>query len=110
VKRFYKAAITKRSLGSAVEHREPGVEGQVIVKVTDSTTAGDYKLFLIDCNDAQHEANLNIPGIEEVSEEQAITLAAKYQPKRTLTRLNPLTRQEEKVTVPACDLKKFYED
>jgi hypothetical protein len=97
----------KRSLGSAVEHREPGVEGQVIVKVTDSTTAGDYKLFVIDCNDAQHQANLAIPGIEEVSEEQAITLAAKYQLQRTLSRLNPQTRKEENITVPACDLKQF---
>jgi hypothetical protein len=110
VKRFYKAVITKRSLGSAVEHREPRVEGQVIVKVTDSTTAGNYKLFVIDSNDAQHKANLDIPGIEEVSEEQAVILAAKYQPQRTLTRLNPLTRKEENITVPACDLKKFYAD
>jgi hypothetical protein len=109
VKRFYKVAITKRSIGSAIEHREPGVEGHVLVKVTDSTTAGDYKLFVIDCNDAQHQANLDTPGIEEVSEDQAVTLAAKYQPQRTLTRLNPQTRKEEHITVPACDLKQFYE-
>ena len=110
MKRFYKVAITKRSIGSAVEHREPEVAGQVIVKVTDSTTAGDYKLFVIDCSDAQHQTNLGIPGIEEVSEEQAVTLAVKYQPQRTLTRLNPQTRQEEHITVQACDLKRFYED
>lgn len=110
MKRFYKAAITKRSIGSAVEHGEPGVAEQVIVKVTDSTTAGDYKLFVIDCNDAQHQANLDIPGIDEVSEDQVVTLAARYQSQRTLTRLNTQTRKEENITVPACDLKKFYED
>ena len=82
----------------------------MIVKATDSTTSGDYKLFIIACNDAQHQANLDIPGIEEVPEDQVVTLVAKYQPQRTLTRLHPRTRQEETITVPVCDLKKFYED
>ena len=109
MRKFYKVAITKRPVGSAVQHIEPSIKGNIIIKVTDSTTAGDYKLFVIDCDDAQHKANLATAGIEELSEEQAVQLAAEFQPKRTLTQLNPVTMKEEKVTVPACDLKKFYQ-
>lgn len=108
MKRFYKATITKQPIGSAVRHKEPAVQGKVIVKVTDSTTAGDYKLLVIDCDDAQNKTNLTVPGVEELSEEQALKLAAQYQPERTLTHLNPVTMEEEEIDVPACDLRKFY--
>ena len=108
MKRFYKATITKQPIGSAVRHKEPAVQGKVIVKVTDSTTAGDYKLLFIDCDDAQNKTNLTIPGVEELSEEQALELAAQYQPKRTLTQLNTVTMEEEEIDVPACDLRNFY--
>ena len=108
MKRFYKVTITKRPIGSAVEHREPAVQGNVIIKVSDSTTAGDYQLFVIDCDNNQHKANLATLGIDELSEEQAIKMAAQYQPERTFTRHNPLTMKEETFTIPACDLRKFY--
>ncbi len=107
MKRFYKVAITKQPVGSAVEHKEPAVQGRAIVKVTDSTTAGDYKIFVLDCDNAQHKANLATPGVDELSEEQAIKLAAQYQPKRTLTEFNPRTMNEEKIEVSACDLTRF---
>ena len=110
MKRFYKATITKQPIGSAVRHKEPAVQGKVIIKVTDSTTAGDYKLLVIDCDNAQNKANLTIPGVEELSEEQALKLAVQYQPKRTLTQLNPVTMEEEEIDVPACDLEKFYKE
>jgi hypothetical protein len=107
--RFYKVAITKWPIGTAIQHREPAVQGEVIIKVTDSTTAGDYKLFVVDASDEQHEANLALPAVEMLSEAQATELARKYQPERTLTQFNPLTRKEEEITVPTCDLKKFYQ-
>jgi hypothetical protein len=105
---FYKVIITKEQVGSAIRHKEPSLQGNIIIKVTDSTTGGDYKIFVMDCNDAQNQANLSKPGVEELSEEQAVKLAAKYQPKRTMTELNPRTMKEEKITIPACDLRKFY--
>ncbi len=108
MKKFYKVAITKRPIGSAIEHKEPAMQGDIIIKVTDSTTAGDHKIFVIECDDAQHKANLTSSRIEELSEERAIKLAAEYQPKRTLTRFNPLTMKKEKTDIPACDLRKFY--
>ena len=107
--RFYKVAVTKWPVGSAVQHREPAVQGKVIIKVTDSKTVGDYKLLVVDASEAQHEANLALPGVEAVSEEHAVKLAGEYQPKRTLVQFNPLTGEEELITVPACDLKKFYQ-
>jgi hypothetical protein len=108
MERFYRATITKQPIGSAVRHKEPAVQGTVIVKVTDSTTAGDYKILVIDCDDAQNKANLTIPGVEELSEEHALKLAAQYQPERTLTQPNPVTMEEEEIDVPTCDLRKFY--
>jgi hypothetical protein len=106
--RFYRVAITKRPVGTAVQHREPAVQGKVITKVTDLTTAGDYKLFVVDASDAQHEANLTLSGVAELSEAEAVKLATVYQPERIITQFDPLTRKEEKLTVPACDLEKFY--
>jgi hypothetical protein len=107
--RFYKVTITKRPVGTAIEHREPRVEGNIIVKVTDSTTTGDYKLLAVDADDTQHAANLKMPGVEEVAEADAVNLAAMFQPKHTFTQFNPTTRKEEKVTVPAVDLRAFLE-
>jgi hypothetical protein len=109
MRRFYKVAITKWPVGTAVQHREPAVQGKVIVKVTDSTTGGDYKVFVVDAGDDQHKANLALPAVEGLSESQAVKLAAKYQPKRTLTQFNPLTGKKEKTTIPTCDLKKLYQ-
>jgi hypothetical protein len=107
--RFYKVAITKWPVGSAVEHREPAVQGHILTKVTDSTTGGDFKLFLVDGDEAQHQTNLSLAGVEELAEEQAVRLAAEYQPQRTFKRFNPQTRQEEQISVPTLDLRKFYQ-
>lgn len=106
---FYKVRIAKRKIGSAVEHIEPALQGEVIVKVTDSETSGDYKLFVVDATDAQHKMNLTLPGVEALSEAEAVKLAAQYQPQRTLRQFNPVTMKEETIKVPACDLKKFYQ-
>lgn len=109
MKRFYNIAITKVPIGSAIEYKEPALQGKVVIKVSDMTTAGNYKLFVIDCDDAQNKANLVSHGVSELSEDKAVKLAAKYQPKRTVTRFNPRTMKEEKITIPVCDLKKFYQ-
>jgi hypothetical protein len=106
--RFYNVTMTKWSVGLVMEYREPAVQGKVIIKVSDSTTAGDYKLFVVDASDAQHEANLTLSGVAELSEAEAVKLATVYQPERIITQFDPLTRKEEKLTVPACDLEKFY--
>ena len=105
---FYKVSITKEPVGSAIRHKEPPLQGKIVIKVTDSTTQGDFKIFVMECDDAQNKANLSTPGVEQLSEEQAVKLAAKYQPKRTMVEFNPRTMKEEKVTIPACDLRKFY--
>ena len=89
--RFYKVAITKHPVGSAIRHKEPAVQGKVIVRVSDSTTAGDYKLLVMDCDEAQNKSNLAIPGVEELSEEQTVHLATRSQPQRICADINPRT-------------------
>lgn len=108
MKRYYKSIIGRQSVGTAVQYVEPGLHGVVVIKVTDTTTAGDHKLFVMDCDDSQHQANLGIGGVEELSEEQAVELAARYQPSRTIEQFNPLTMRKEKIEMPACDLRKFF--
>ena len=105
-RKYYKVSITKRSIGSSVVHREPAIEGKIIAKVADSKTAGDYLLLVVDCSDAQNRANLSLREVEEQSEAQAVKLAAKFQPRRTVIRLKP-PQKEEKTTIPALDLKNF---
>lgn len=104
MKRFYRVKIHRRPVGTAVEHHEPPLEGEVVVKVTDATTSGDYKLVVLDADDAQHESNLALPGVEALEEEGAVKLAARYQPATTGERFDPRTGKTETVDVPAVDL------
>lgn len=105
--KFLKVSITKLPIGTAVEHKEPALQGEIITKVTDTTTAGDYRIIVLESDEAQCKANLAIMGVEELSEAEAVKLAAKYQPKRTVTQIPPFAKQKEKVAVPVFDLKKF---
>jgi len=122
--KFYKVAIIKLPMGSATEHREPPIQGRIIIKVDDLATQGSFKLFVVDCDKDQHKMNSVLPGVLSISEEEANRLAPLYQPERTVTR--PVLRSqemgtvrqpgnnprgaplEEKVTLPALDLRKFY--
>jgi hypothetical protein len=105
---FYKVTVTREPVGSALRHKEPPLQGSIIIKVTDSTTKGNYRIIVIDCDDKQNKVNLAAPGVEALTEEQAVKLAAKYQPRRTVVEFNPRTGKKEKNTIPACDLGKFY--
>lgn len=102
--RFYRVAVRKRPVGTAVEHHEPPVEGDVVVKVTDSATRGDHKLVVVDADDAQHERNLALPGVEALEEDGAVELAARYQPASRGERVDPRTGEAEAFDVPAVDL------
>lgn len=106
--KFYKGKIDKISTSSATQYKEPELNGNIIVTVTDSTTSGNFKIYVVDTDENQHKSNLEYPGVEELSEKQAIKLAAKYQPQRVRTDFNPLTLKEEKRTIAACDLTKYY--
>ena len=72
---FYRVAITKQFLGSAIEHKEPPLQGQIQVKVTDSTTQGDFKIIIVDCDDTQHQYNLNLSGVQNLEENEVTKLA-----------------------------------
>lgn len=105
MKAFYKVTVTKQSIGSAIMHKEPPLEGEVVTKVTDTATAGDFKLIVLDCTAEQHEANLTLSGVVALSDKAAAELAPKYQPKRTLTEFDPRTGKEERSTIQAVDLR-----
>lgn len=102
--RFYRVVIDKRPVGTAIEHREPPLQGEIVVKVTDSTTRGDYRLVVMDADEAQHESNLALPGVEPLEEDAAVELAARYQPAFQGERLDPRTGEVEEVDIPAVDL------
>jgi hypothetical protein len=105
---FYRVAITKQFLGSAIEHKEPPLQGQIQTKVTDATTQGDFKIIIVECDETQHRFNLNLPGVQTLEEDEVTQLAPLYQPQRTIKRFDPKTRKEEAVVMPAADLKRFY--
>lgn len=102
--RFYRVAVEKLPIGTAVQHREPPLEGEVVVKVTDAATRGDYRLVVVDADDAQHEGNIALPGVEALEEEGAVKLAARYQPGGARERPDPRTGEMQTIQVPAVDL------
>ena len=105
--RFYQVRITKVPVGTAVEHRAPAIQGTIQRTVTDAGTRGDYQLFVVEADDNQHQVNIALPDVKELSAEEAQTLAPQYQPQRTATRFDPLTRQETKIEMPAANLTQF---
>jgi len=105
---FYRVVITKQFLGSAIEHKEPSLQGQIQAKVTDSTTQGDFKIIIIDCDDTQYQYNLNLSGVHNLEEDEVTKLAPLYQPERTIKRFDPKTRKEESVVMSAANLTRFY--
>ena len=107
MKKIYKAKIEKRNVGSAIEHIPPDLKGTIITSVCDTTTDGDYRLFVVECNQSQHRSNLNREGVSELSEDEAIALAMEYQPERRIRRIDPNTMREEEVTIPKCDLRAY---
>ena len=108
--RFYQVRITKVPVGTAVEHRPPAIQGTLHRTVTDASTRGDYQLFVVEADDNQHQANVALPDVKELSAEDALALAPQYQPQRTATRFDPLTRKETKVEMPAADLTPFIRE
>ncbi len=107
MKAYYKATITKQPIGSAILHKEPPLQGEIVTKVTDMTTAGDNKIIVMECSDQEHQFNLARSDVVELEEAEASKLAAKYQPTHEETEINPRTLKEEKIKRPAFDLAGF---
>ena len=105
--RFYQVRIMKVSVGTAVEHRAPAIQGAIQRTVTDAATHGDYQLFVVEADDNQHQANVALPDVKALSAEEAQALAPQYQPQRTITHFDPLTRKQTQVERPAADLTPF---
>lgn len=105
--RFYRVAIGKRPVGTATERREPPLEGEVVIKVTDAKTQGNFKVMIVDADDYQHQGNLALRGVEVLSEAEAIELAARYQPETTREERNHRTGNVEIIHEPAVDLKRI---
>ncbi len=109
----YRVKIAKESIGSAIQHKEPPLEGNVTVKVGDTQTRGAYKVIVLDCTAAQHAENLTLPGVQELNQDRAVKLAARFQPKRKMVKMKPHFKKgkdpdedAEDINVPVLDLKK----
>jgi hypothetical protein len=105
--RFYKTKIIKKPVGSAIEHILPAFEGKVITNVYDITTDGDFRLFVVDCTDEENRVNIALSGVSELSLEDAVALAAQFQPARKIMTFNPETRTAEEQDIPELDLKVY---
>lgn len=103
--RFYKAKIIKKSVGTATEHTLPVFRGRIITNVYDLATDGDLRLFVVDCSDEEDRLNKALDGVNEISEEDAVPLAAKFQPARKIKTFNPETKKEEEQNIPVLNLK-----
>ena len=71
----------------------------------DITTDGDFRLFVVDCSDEEKRANIALDGVNELSEEDAVPLAAQFQPARKIKTFNPETKKEEEQDIPELNLK-----
>ncbi len=105
--RFYKARIVKRPVGTAIEHIMPVFQGIVITNVYDINTEGDFRLFVVDCTEEENRSNVSMDGVSPLSEEDAIALAAEYQPARRIRTINMETKKEEEQDIPALDLRAY---
>ena len=105
--RFYKAKILKKPVGTAIEHIMPEFKGRVITNVYDITTEGDFRLFVVDCTEKENRENKLREGVSLLSKEEAIALAAEFQPARKIKTLNMETKQEEEQEIPALDLRAY---
>lgn len=105
---FYRVTITKQLLGSAIEHKEPSLQGQIQAKVTDSTTQGNFKIIVVNCDDDQHQLNLSSSAIQNLEENEVTELAPLYQPERTIKRFDPKNHKSKQVVILAADLSRFY--
>ena len=104
---FYLIRITKVSVGTAVEHRIPALQGTIQRAVTHSESHGDYQLLVVEADDRQHEVNVALPDVQEMSAKDAQERAPQFQPKRVMIRFDPLTRKETVEEMPAADLTPF---
>jgi hypothetical protein len=102
---FYDAPTARRTLGSAVALIDPPLQGTILIKVGDVASQGARKLYAVTCDDAEHAANLSIPGLRELDEAEAVALAARYHPAQTHRRRDPFTGKEDTEQLPACDLR-----
>jgi hypothetical protein len=105
--RFYKAKTIKKPIGTAIEHILPAFKGRVITDVYDITTDGDYRLFVVDCNETDNEANLSLDGVTGLSQEDAISMAVQFQPARKIKTIDPATNEEKEVDLPELNLKPY---
>jgi len=105
--RFYKAKIIKRPVGTAIEHIMPLFQGNVITNVYDINTEGDFRLFVIDCTEEENRSNISLDGVNLLSENDAIALAAEFQPARSIVKFNMETKTEEVQEIPALDLRAY---
>jgi hypothetical protein len=107
MRRFYRVAVEKHPVGSAIEFREPPLEGEVVVKVSEAATQGASRVVVLDADDEQDERNRTLAGVEALDEEAAVALSAEYQPASSGTRFDPATRKTEEVETPAVDLARI---
>ena len=107
MKRFYKVMMKKVPIGRAAMYKMPPLDGEILLKITDAPTKGDYNLTVTECDDENHNKNISLENITDMEEKNAIELAAEFQPESIRVEVNPKTKRKKKITIPALDLTKY---
>lgn len=99
--------MDKVPIGKAIMYKLPPLDGEILIKITDSSTKGDYTLIVIECDDQIHNKNISMEKVTDMEEQNAVELAAELQPESNRVEVNPKTKRKRKITNPALDLTKF---
>jgi hypothetical protein len=105
MRKFYEIKPLQIPYGTAVEIKDPPIQGQILCSVSNSSSADLTKIIVCDCTDEQHTANLSTFGTREISLDDAQEMSARFKPARKVPHFNPEKQQEEEIERPAFDLK-----
>lgn len=78
--RYYNVQARLSWYGTAIQRSEPAVRGQVLTRVSDTTSLGARALLVVEASDEDHAANEGDPAIETLYESDAQRVADRYRP------------------------------
>ena len=104
--KYYAGRSKHVRLGTAIQVIEPYLEGNVVEKVRDLIEDDKRLLFIVDCDENQHQKNLERGDVESITKKEAVKLAAAYHPKRKYRKRTHWLSKARVVERPAFDLNK----
>jgi len=104
--KYYTGRAKQVRLGMAIQVIEPYLEGDMVDKIRDLIEDGKRLLFIVDCDEKQHQRNLARGEVIPMAKKEAVKLAAAYHPKRKYRKRRHWLTKARAVESPALDLNK----